>query len=108
MSRPDLVNTLDATDDNFTPASSRTLWSRWVSRPRSSITDLRYRVRSRNARNGSGGMNDGRTRPCSSSDAPHTASATSVLRPGTLRMCRALITHTSGIDASSTQYTGFQ
>jgi hypothetical protein len=41
ISRPDFVNTLEATDDNFTPASSRTLWSRWGSRARSSITDLR-------------------------------------------------------------------
>jgi hypothetical protein len=28
ISRPDLVRTLDATDDNFTPASSRTLCNR--------------------------------------------------------------------------------
>jgi len=41
ISRPDLVSTDDATDDSFTPASSRTLCRRWVSRPRSSITDLR-------------------------------------------------------------------
>ena len=32
ISRPDLVSTDDATDDSFTPASSRTLWRRWVSR----------------------------------------------------------------------------
>ena len=41
ISRPDLVSTDDATDDSFTPASSRTLCRRWTSRPLSSITDLR-------------------------------------------------------------------
>jgi hypothetical protein len=41
ISRPDWVSTDDATDDSFTPASSRTLCRRWTSRPRSSITDLR-------------------------------------------------------------------
>lgn len=107
ISRPDLVSTLEATEDSFTPASSSTLCSRWDSRARSSIAELRWRVRSRSARNGSGGMKLGRTRPCSSSDAPQIASATSVLRPGTLRMCRALITHTSGTDASNTRWTGF-
>ena len=36
-----------------------------------------------------GGMNDGATRPCSSSCAIHSASRTSVLRPGTAFMCAA-------------------
>ena len=40
MSRPDFVRTDEAIDDSFTPASSMTFWSRYTSRPRSSITDF--------------------------------------------------------------------
>ena len=39
---------------------------------------------------------------------PHTASATSVLRRGRFRISRALITRTSGTDASKARWTGFQ
>ena len=42
-----------------------------------------------------GGTNDGRTSPCSTSCAIHSASRTSDLRPGTAFMCAAFSSHTS-------------
>jgi hypothetical protein len=54
-----------------------------------------------------GGTKLERIRPCASRSAIHIASLTSVLRPGTLRMCAALAS-TSSNSASSTCHTGFQ
>src|SRR5215831_4260281 len=45
-------------------------------------------------------------RPCASRSAIHAASRTSVLRPGTVRMCWALAS-TSSTSPSSTCQTGF-
>jgi hypothetical protein len=77
------------------PASSSTLASRWPSLVRCSISFLRYRVRARSAATSAAGMKLGRSSPCSCSSAIHWQSAISRLRPGTLRMCAALQTHTS-------------
>ena len=90
MARADFPWMSVATLDSLTPASCSTLSRRWASRPRFSIWALRYLVRFRSSRMGLGGTNDGRTRPCSTSWQIHSASPTSVLRPGTLRRCRAL------------------
>jgi hypothetical protein len=77
------------------PASSSTLASRWPSLVRCSMSFLRYRVRARSPATAPAGMKLGRSSPCSCSSAIHWQSARSVLRPGTLRMCAALQTHTS-------------
>ena len=70
---------------------------RWASRVRSSIRLRRNRVKSRRARMGLSDTKLGRTKPTSTSRAIQSASATSVLRPGTLCMYRALSSHVHGI-----------
>jgi hypothetical protein len=77
------------------PASSSTLASRCPSLVRCSISFLRYRVRARSSATAPAGMKLGRSSPCSCSSAIHWQSMTSRLRPGTLRRCAALHTHTS-------------
>jgi hypothetical protein len=77
------------------PASSSTLASRWPSLVRCPVSFLRYRVRARSSATAPSGMKLGRSSPCSCSPAIHWQSMTSRLRPGTLRMCAALQTHTS-------------
>ncbi len=72
----------EATDISVTQQSCMTFSSRCTARVRFSIVVRRCRARSRNARIGVGGTNDGRTRPCSTSCAIHPASVTSVFRPG--------------------------
>jgi hypothetical protein len=94
IARPDLPSSVEATDVNLIPASCITFSSRWIARVRSSTSVRRYRVKSRSARISAGGTKLGRTNPCSTSSAIHTESATSVFRPGTLRRCSALSSHT--------------
>ncbi len=71
------------------PASSSSSWGRWTSRVRSWACAVRYLVRSRSSRIGVGGTTQGRTRPWATSWQIQAASATPVLRPGTLRRCWA-------------------
>src|SRR3954463_16252826 len=54
-----------------------------------------------------GGTKLARSRPCSNNSAIHAASATSVLRPGTLCMCAAFTSNNSK-SASNAAKTGFQ
>ncbi len=77
------------------PASSSTLASRWPSLVRCPVSFLRYRVRDRSSATAPAGMKPVRSSPCSCSPASCWQSMTSRLRPGTLRMCAALQTHTS-------------
>ena len=84
-----------ATESILIPASSSTLASRCPSLVRCSMSFLRYLVRWRSAATCAPGMKLGRSSPYSCSSAIHWQSARSVLRPGTLRMCAALQTHTS-------------
>ena len=100
MSRPETPSTSEATDDSLMPASWSILSRRWASRVRSSIWALRYRVRLRSSRIGRGGTKLGRTSPCSVIWQIHSASFTSVLRPGTLRRCRALSSQHSRASSS--------
>ena len=55
-----------------------------------------------------GGTKLPRNSPCSNNSASHAASATSVLRPGTIFTCRALTNSNSKPRSSSTYQTGFQ
>src|SRR6266516_3986377 len=55
-----------------------------------------------------GGTKLPRSSPCSSSSASQAASATSVLRPGSILTCRALTSSSSTPRASSTYLIGFQ
>lgn len=73
-----------------------------TSRPRSRVIAVLARVRSRSWRIGSGGTNDPRTKPCAPSWASQVASATSLLRPGSVLTWRALpsITSTPGRSSS--------
>ena len=64
-------------------ASSSTFWMRLATVAWSRINWVRCRVRSRSSRIAGGGMKLGESRPCWSSCAIHSASLTSVLRPGT-------------------------
>jgi hypothetical protein len=107
MARPDLVSSAEATLVSLIPASCVTFSSRCTTRVRSSIRVRRCRVRSRSARIGGGGTKLGRTGPCSTIRAIQAESATSVLRPGTLCGCSALISHTSSW-SSNRYYTGFR
>ena len=77
------------------PASSSTLASRWPSLARCPMSFLRYPVRCRSAATCASGMKLGRSSPYSCSSAIHWQSVMSRLRPGTLRICAALHTHTS-------------
>jgi Alpha/beta hydrolase family len=60
-----------------------------------SMSFLRYLVRCRSAATCASGMKLARSSPYSCSSAIHWQSVISRLRPGTLRMCAALHTHTS-------------
>ena len=90
------------------PASSSTFESRCPSLVRCSISRLRYLVRWRSAATSAAGMKLGRSSPCSCSSAIHWQSAISRLRPGTLRMCAALHTHTSIPAPARAWWTGHQ
>ena len=82
ISRPDTPSTSVATQDSLTPASSSTLCSRFASRARSWISDLRYRVSSRNSRIGFGGTKLERSSPHSNSWHSHCESLHVGLAPG--------------------------
>src|SRR4029453_11941540 len=107
IARADTVFKLDATEDNLMEASSNISSNLTISRARSPISWVRYRVNIRNRRISGGGTNDGARNPCSSSCAIHSASRTSLLRPGTAFMCAALSNHTS-ITSSRQENGGFQ
>ena len=107
MSRPDLPMMLLARVPSLIPVSSRIVCSLAVSRERSLICVLRYRVRLRSVRIGLGGTRLPRNRPASSSWQSHCASLMSVLRPGTCLTCLAL-TSINSKPSSSTAHTGFQ
>ena len=81
--------------DSLIEASSNIISSRTDSRVRSPISCTRYRVSIRSRRIGGGGTNDGASNPCSRSWAIHSASRTSVFRPGTAFICAALSSQTS-------------
>src|SRR6516165_4523840 len=68
---------------------------------------LRVRVRSRNSWIGVGGTKLERISPCAKRSAIQVASLTSLLRPGTLRMCCAFA-RISSKSSSSRCHTGFQ
>ena len=91
----DTVFKLDATDESLMLASSNISSNLTISRARSPISCTRYRVNIRSRRISGGGTNDGANNPCSSSCAIHSASRTSLLRPGTAFMCAAFSSHTS-------------
>src|SRR6476620_10311425 len=55
IARPETPVISEATDDSLIPASSRTFSKRWISRPRSRVTAVRVRVRSRNCLTGDAG-----------------------------------------------------
>jgi hypothetical protein len=99
ITRADTVVTDHATVDSLIEASSNISSKRTASRVRSPISCTRYRVSIRNRRIGGGGTNEGDSSPCSRSWAIHSASRTSVLRPGTAFMCAAFSSQTS-IDSS--------
>src|SRR4051812_28482752 len=109
IARPETPRTSEATESSLIPASSRVFWIRWHSDVCACTSRLRYRVRSRNCRIAAGGTKLPRSRPCSSSSANHSASSTSLLRPGTIFTCWALTSFSSANARSSSTYqTGFQ
>ena len=65
------------------PASCSTFPSRWISEVRDSVIFLRYRITSRAALIFASGMKLPASSPHSSRCTSHSASAMSVLRPGT-------------------------
>jgi hypothetical protein len=95
MARAETVFRLDATVDSLMEASSNINSNRVVSRVRSPISCIRYRVNIRNRRISGGGTNDGANNPCSNNCAIHSLSRTSLLRPGTAFMCAALSSQTT-------------
>src|SRR5216683_839003 len=105
--RPLSPNTSDTTEANFTLASSSTFWIRCLCCTISRISCLRVRVRSRNSWIGPGGTKLARISPCAKRSAIQVASLTSLLRPGTLRICAGLARISSN-SPSSTCHTGFQ
>ena len=84
----------EATESILIPASWSTLPSRWTSEVRDCTTLVRYRMTSRAALMSAGGMKLPRSSPHSSRCTSHSASARSVLRPGTFLTCPALHTST--------------
>src|ERR1700722_1130005 len=88
-------------------ASSKIFWLREECCEISRTSCFRVRVKSRNSWIGTGGRKLARISPCVSRSAIRVASFTSVLRPRTLRMCRALAS-TSSNCSSSKCHTGFQ
>ena len=95
MARVDLPSTVDATEEILMPASWRTLSRRWTSWALMVTWDLRYRVSSLSSRAAGWGTRLGRTMPWAATSASHSASAMSVLRPGTFFTWRALTNQSS-------------
>ena len=79
-----------STEASLRLASSSVFWMRWTWEACSRTSCLRVRSRSRIARVPASGTKLGRIRPCASRSESQTASATSVLRPGTFFTCAAL------------------
>jgi hypothetical protein len=92
ISMPETPNTLLMTPASLMPALSSSLSLRLRSAARVPTNALRWRISSRSTRTSGGGTKLARTSPCRTRSAIHSASFTSVLRPGTLRMCEALPT----------------
>src|SRR5271165_2266555 len=90
IARPDTPKTSLATLASLMLAVSSSFSSRLRSAAWLSISLRRYRSSSRKSRSGAGGTKLLAIRPCRTRSAIHSASFTSVLRPGTLRMRRAL------------------
>jgi hypothetical protein len=107
MRRPLAPSTSETTESSFTLASSSTFWMRCLCCTASRTSCLRVRVRSLSSWIGSGGTKLEQINPCASRSAIQVASFTSLLRPGTLRVCAALAS-TSSNSPSNTCHTGFQ
>jgi hypothetical protein len=107
MVRPDTPNTPLATEARLMLQVSSNRIRRLHSDVSLSTSLRRYRTKSRRARCHLGGTKLLRTRPCLTRSAIHSASFTSVLRPGTFLMCVAFPT-TSSKSPSSTAYAGIQ
>jgi len=73
----------DAAHASLMLASSSTFWMRSAAAARSRTSWVRWRVRSRSARTGGGGMKLASSRPNWRNWAIHSPSLTSVFRPGT-------------------------
>jgi hypothetical protein len=86
IARPDTPNTSLTTLANLMLALSSSLSVRFCSVVSVSDKERRSRTRSRRSRLGGGGTKLGLTRPWRTSSAVHSASLTSVLRPGTVLM----------------------
>src|SRR5260221_1130841 len=95
MARPDQPITSLSTLDNLSPASSSTLWTRLTSRVRSCTRLTRRRVRSRRSCCSWLGTKLAVKSPCCNKSTIHSASCTSVFRPGTALICWALATTNS-------------
>ena len=93
--RPDTPKTSLATLASLMLAVSRSFRSRLRSAAWLSTSSRRQRSSSRSSRSGRGGTKLLAIRLCRTRSAIHSESFTSVLRPGTLRMCRALPTISS-------------
>ncbi len=91
---PETPNTSLITPASLMPALSSSCSVRLRSAARVPTTALRWRTSSRSALISGAGTKLARTSPWRTSSAIHSASFTSVLRPGTLRMCEALPTTT--------------
>jgi len=94
ISMPDTPNTLLITPASLMPAPSSSVSVRLRSAAMVPTSALRWPTRSRRTLTSGGGTKLGRTSPWRTRSAIHSASFTSVLRPGTLRMCEALPTMT--------------
>jgi hypothetical protein len=92
MSRPEAPKTSLTTLANLMLAVSSTFSRRLRSADRLSTSLRRYRVKSRSSRMGLGGTKLARSRPWQTKSAIHSASFTSVLRPGTFFTYYALAT----------------
>ena len=107
MARPDTPRMSVATAASLMLASSSTVCTRVATRVRSSATTARSRGRSRSSRCGRSGTKLARSNPHCRQCAIHSASLTSLLRPGTFLRCWALTSSTVHCP-SSRVYTGFQ
>jgi hypothetical protein len=87
-------------DHHHVLASSSTCCRLLTIRARSATSVRRWRVRSRRARCGAGGIKRPRNQPCGHKSAIHAASFASVLRPGTALIGWAFTTQSSNRPAS--------
>ena len=107
MARPETPATLLTTAVSFRLVLSSTFCTRLTSVARPRTKFVRCRASSRNSRWWRGGLKLGATSPWRSSSAIHSASRTSVLRPGTARTRWALRSQTVKLPSSRLK-TGFQ